>query len=367
VEETLFEDGDRRLSIGVSGIDRDDGTVSEEQFGLTVYAYRVTPSVIPIFTHVLDVEGARRLYAFLGGISVVADGTCSVSGRFVEVDSGIPRSCIEAFLEHPELANDPTLVRSVLELNPDLCRIVLETQVKAIDISSLAYRRDQLAMMRQLLDDESFFKEHREATGANGDEGVWQGFFERNQWIFGYGLNYFIGEGVQPTKLEQVVAGYSIVSAGKRVDALLHTRGILRSLCYVEIKTHNTRLLRSQESRPEVGQPSAELTGAGAQSQKTVQLASEHLHTALDLPCEEEGGQGGRFFNYAPQSIVVCGNLAEFAGDSGVDVPRFSSFELYRRSIQAPSIVTFDELYDRAAAIVETGLAARLATTTETE
>ena len=213
--------------------------------------------------------------------------------------------------------------------------------------------------MRHLLDDSDFFLTYQEETGGAGKEAVWQRFFEANQWIFGYGLNYVIGEGVQPEKLEQVVAGYSIAGGGKRADALLHTRGVLRSLCYVEIKTHGTPLLHATEYRVDVWQPSRALTGAVAQSQKTVQLAVEHLTTTLDLPVGAGEHGGGRFFNYNPRAVVVCGNLQEFVEEAGVNLEKFSSFELYRRSITSPDIITFDELYDRASAIVEAGFAAR--------
>ncbi len=252
-------------------------------------------------------------------------------------------------------------------MNPELCRAILETQVAALDISSLAYRRDQLELMRGLIEDPSLFAAHQEETGASGRESVWQGFFERNQWIFGYGLNYVIGEGVQTDKLEQVVAGYSIAGGGKRVDGLLRTRGILRSLCYVEIKTHDTPLLHQTEYRSDVWQPSHELAGAVAQAQKTVQLAVEHLTTTFELPVGSGAHGGERFFNYHPRSIVVCGDLCEFVEAAGVNVQKFSSFELYRRSISSPDIITFDELYERASAIVEAGFAAREARAREPE
>jgi hypothetical protein len=212
--------------------------------------------------------------------------------------------------------------------------------------------------MEKLLSDEDFFEEEREALGTSGKESVWQAFFEANQWIFGYGLNYMIGEGVDPSRLEQVVAGYTISGAGKRADALLRTRGIVRSLCYVEIKTHKTPLMHDAAYRPEVWRPSSELAGGVAQSQKTVQLAMEHLRSETSLSAGDES-LSGHLFNYAPRSLLVCGSLAEFAPEGVVAGPRFSSFELYRRSLHSPDIVTFDELYERASAIVEVALTIR--------
>ena len=358
VDERVFDDGALRVQVSIAGVDRDSGTVSATDFLLTIYAYETEPEVRPIFTHVMGIDEARRLYGFLRSISLLGDSAGTLSGRFVEIGNSVPDSVVDAFRSHPELADNPGLVRAVLEMNPELCRAILETEIDAIDVSSLAYRRGQLEAMRRLLTDSAFFEERRASIGATGKEAVWQDFFEQNQWIFGYGLSYVIGEGVQPSKLEQVVAGYSIAGAGKRADALLQTRGILRSLCYVEIKTHETDLVHGTEYRPDVWRPSNELVGAVAQSQKTVQLAAEQLTSVFDLPAGGGESGGERFFNYTPRSIVVCGRLDEFVEDDVTNVEKFSSFELYRRSLNSPEILTFDELLDRASAIVEARLAA---------
>lgn len=356
MDDVIYRDGARCLKISVAGVDRETGTVSSDDFGLTIFAYDAGPPVKPLFTTKLNVSQSASLYSYLDSISIVREGGRPRSGRFVEVQDGVPREVIEAFLGHPDLLQDPEVVRSVLNLNPELSRAIIETELSAVDVQSLAYRRYQLGVMRKLIDDQDFFRQRREELGVTGKEGVWQRFFDDNQWIFGFALHYVIGEGVCPDRLEQVVAGYSITGAGKRVDALLKTRGILSSLCYVEIKTHETLLLHPSPYRSEVWRPSDELAGAIAQAQKTVQLAMENIRTKLEVPIGESG-EGGTFFNYAPRAVVVCGSLSEFESGSGINGPKFSSFELFRRSIHSPSIVTFDELHERAAAIVESKLA----------
>jgi Domain of unknown function (DUF4263) len=360
MDDVLFDDGTRRLRISISGADRTTGAVTRDAFGLNVYAFQTSPTIQPLFTHTLNIEEARRLHGFLGSISLVTEENREVSGRFIEVDVNVSANVLQTLIDHPNLADDPEFVCKVLEMNPEVCRAVLETRIVALNISSFAYRRDQLEIMRRLLHDQDYFSDIQRSIGVIGKEAVWQNFFEKNQWIFGYALNYVMGEGVRPERLEQVVAGYSIATAGKRVDALLQTRGLLRSLCYVEIKTHDTALLHSSPYRSDVWQPSHELAGAVAQSQKTVQLAVEHLGTSLNLSADA-GHQGERkFFNYSPRSVVVCGNLHAFIEDGDMNIPKFSSFELYRRSLHSPEIVTFDELLDRASAIVESAIAMRV-------
>jgi hypothetical protein len=53
-----------------------------------------------------------------------------------------------------------------------------------------------------------------------------------------------------------------------------------------------------------------------------------------------------------PKSFLVVGSLQEFAGDHGVNQDQYRSFELFRRNVNSPEIITFDELFERARFIV---------------
>lgn len=55
---------------------------------------------------------------------------------------------------------------------------------------------------------------------VDSSEAVWQKFFEKNPWIFGYGLSYIHLSALDDKKLEQVVHGHTVSEHGKRVDAL---------------------------------------------------------------------------------------------------------------------------------------------------
>ncbi len=354
MDEIIVRDGTRFLKIGISGIDKDSLTAKPDSLHVTMFAFDEGPPAHVLFTMELNVEEASRLYAFLNRISLVREKGRGHSGRFVELDETIPHEVIAAFLNRKEFLTDPQVVRSVLSLSPELVRAVIENELDIIDVQSLAYRRKQLSLMNRMISEPDFFECHREQLNVSSKERVWQIFFEQNQWIFGFALHYVIGEGVSPKRLEQIVAGHTIAGSGKRTDALLKTRGILRSLCYVEIKTHETSLIHHSQYRSDVWRPSDELVGAVAQSQKTVQLAIQHLNEKLELPLDTDATHG-EFFNYVPRSVLVCGSLSEFQTKAGVNISKFSSFELYRRAILMPDIITFDELHERAAAIVEAG------------
>jgi hypothetical protein len=77
----------------------------------------------------------------------------------------------------------------------------------------------------------------------------------------------------------------------------------------------------------------------------------ESLGTRVQL-LDEGGWEVGQYYNYSPRSIVVCGTHAEFTQDDQENEGMFSSFELYRRNLVVPEILTFDELLERASSIV---------------
>ena len=52
---------------------------------------------------------------------------------------------------------------------------------------------------------------------------------------------------------------------------------------------------------------------------------------------------------------MVVGSLGEFQNDRGVSEDRLRAFELYRTHLHQPEVYTFDEIFERARHIVETG------------
>lgn len=74
------------------------------------------------------------------------------------------------------------------------------------------------------------------------------------------------------------------------------------------------------------------------------------------LPRGQTGDPTGEvLFNIEPRSCLVVGSLDQFQTDHGPNIPKFRSFELYRRHTGRPEIITFDELLERARFIVEHG------------
>ena len=251
-----------------------------------------------------------------------------------------------------EAALDDEGLLNFLSSNPDLVKELLEHRLTEYEVKALGYRKNQLAEFRKMLDSIEHFEQRKEDWGTGGDEATWQAFFERNAWIFGYGLNYIFTSPLDEEKLEQIVAGSSFYQSGKRVDALLRTRGLISSLCIVEIKTHRTSLLKKSPYRPESWAISSEMAGGISQSQRAIQKAVSAIPTRVSLTTTRGEPKGDDVYSYSPKAYLVVGSLGEFITENGVNEQKFSSFEMFRRNIINPEIITFDELYERAQFIV---------------
>jgi len=239
--------------------------------------------------------------------------------------------------------------RSFFLRNISLVEEIAQFNITSHDLVALAYRRKQLQLFEDLLSDPAAIPAQRDLLHLKSNEAVWQHFFEQNQWIFGYGLRYVFMTGLDQTTLEQITAGHQVAQAGKRIDALMKTRGLVSSLCFIEIKTPETKLLKQGEPyRSASWAISPDLAGGIAQIQKTLQLALKTIQASLKTVTSEGDPTGEIAFLYEPKAYIVIGNLAEFLTTPGVNEQKFSSFELFRRNLSNPEIITFDELLARA-------------------
>ncbi len=290
----------------------------------------------------------KTYFSFRGNeIRTLVDFIKSIKDLQIEDENGFKITDNE--LKNLILTKDQAYL--IYKDNQSLFEEIFEENVTQEDIVNLVYKKEQLAYFDKLLNHETFFEEEKERLGISKDEALWQNFFESNTWIFGFGLQYIINVPLESKKLEQVVEGFDVINRGKRADALMKSKGIINSLCFAEIKTHKTKLLNASY-RPSVFPPSTDLSGGIAQVQKTIQSSIENLINKIN-PTDGEGNPTGEeIFLYRPKSFLLVGNLNEFMAENGVNKEKYSSFELYRRSIKDIEIITFDELLERAKFIV---------------
>ncbi|WP_298244274.1 Shedu immune nuclease family protein [uncultured Bradyrhizobium sp.] len=251
-----------------------------------------------------------------------------------------------------KLLLNPIQVKRLARDNQELLAAFARTEITSEDIVALGHRRKQLLKFKRLVTDSAYFevvlREH-----PKGPEDVWQKFFEANPWIFGCGLSLIHFGPLDERGLEQTVRGFDLTGPGKRVDALLKSSAMLSTTCFVEIKRHDTDLVAESSYRAGVWQPSKELSGAVAQIQGTVSAALEQWQAREAIVDGEGNPTGETLFTTEPRSFVICGSLSEFQAPRGINERKFRSFELYRRNLIRPAIITFDELYERARFIVE--------------
>lgn len=189
--------------------------------------------------------------------------------------------------------------------------------------------------------------EFQNNLSANLSEPDWQRFFEQNSWIFGHGLNYVFLNKIG-RKLEMQTTGSAFDRSGKRADGLMRTRAEVSQYVLVEIKRNDTDLLQATEYRSGCWSVSHELSNAVTQTQKTMFDFTQNRFR--DHQRDKFGNDtGGTVYAVEPRSFLVIGNLAEVRGNDD----KIACFELYRRNIRAPEILTFDELFQRASCIVE--------------
>lgn len=242
-------------------------------------------------------------------------------------------------------------VSRLIEENEELFTDFIRSSLTKEDIVAVGYRKNQLEVFRSLLEDPDYFERAKTEDNCT-DEQVWQRFFQRNTWIFGYGLNYIYLDALRGRRLEQTVQGHFVGGPGKRTDALMRSRGAVSSLCFVEIKTHKTPLLAAKPYRTGCWSPSTELAGGVSQVQGTVRSAMNTVRDKLALTNSEGQPLGEEAYNFSPKAYLVIGSLGTYVSNHGVNEQQFRSFELFRRNTLSPEIITFDELYERARFIV---------------
>jgi hypothetical protein len=175
-------------------------------------------------------------------------------------------------------------------------------------------------------------------------EAQWQNFFEREQWVFGYGLDYRV---MRQFDREMTVGRGGSDYRDKPVIDFLMTFTDYTVL--VEIKTPETPIFReSRGGRAGTWEFSPQFMSAVSQ---IIEQKAEWLSFAQSGEhYNKEGTEVLAARTRNAKSILVIGSRDEFSRSKN---PRESSvrsdtFELFRRETRSIDIVTFDELLDRA-------------------
>lgn len=186
------------------------------------------------------------------------------------------------------------------------------------------------------------FEQHMRAL--DWSEADWQDFFDRQQWVFGYGLDYRV---MRQFGREMTVGGGGSDNRNKPVVDFLMSFTDYTVL--VEIKRPETQIFRdSRGGRAGTWEFSSDFISAVSQ---IIEQKAEWLQFAGTGEHYDKAGEKtltARTRN--AKTILVIGSYSEFSQgyDARAANIRRDTFELFRRENRSIDIVTFDELLERA-------------------
>lgn len=184
---------------------------------------------------------------------------------------------------------------------------------------------------------------------ADWAEKQWQDFFEKEKWIFGYGLDYRI---MRTFDREMVVGGTSTDNREKPTTDFLMTFTDYTVL--VELKRPDTPIFQERKGgRAGTWRFSNDFMDAVSQvlEQKAEWLSFSQTGDHYD----KAGLQKLAARTRNAKTILVIGSKAEFQGQQNQRDQTImrDTFELFRRETRGIEIVTYDELSERAKFILE--------------
>ncbi len=218
------------------------------------------------------------------------------------------------------------------------------------DLVNTGYRKKQLEMYKKLLYDD-YLDEYKKTIGKPNtkDELAWQHFFNQNQWIFGYGMDYRF----QGILQKEFSASDTDAAGGENVksDFLL---GDNNFTTFVELKLPTTELFGVRKNRSNSWKLSDKLIDSFSQILEHKASGQLKIETAKDL--FDDKGRKITQRSYDSKAILVIGSWNQVKKSSDSDAIKkikTKTFELFRRDSRNIEILTFDELYDRAKFITE--------------
>ncbi|MFU0880171.1 Shedu immune nuclease family protein [Kluyvera cryocrescens] len=312
----IGSDGVNDLVLNISGLDTQEKNIDD--ISANFFAHCSTTGVSR-FTCKLNIQNLQQLHKYLSSYSVISDDSSISTGRFVEVKDNYNE--IINILEH---ADNHSLVMALQHL--------VSNKLTNNDINTILGRKESLSEYENML-------EHP----GDYTEPDWQRFFERNEWIFGYGLKYKFLKILQ----REAHISKTDLNGGNDViaDFLMSDSRFTK---IVELKTPTTKLFTKRQGRSDAWFLSSELTDAVSQilAQKAnweIESQTRNYTSNGDLIQEE---------NFDSECILIIGTLSSIEGSAREQLIKRKTLELYRRNLKNIDILFYDELLERSRYIV---------------
>jgi len=254
-------------------------------------------------------------------------------------------------LDDQELDSDS--IRSVKTLlskegGADLVETLInEGFISSKDIVNTSFRKRGLQYFKNLKDKPDYWKSYAAENNISlhSEEKVWQFFFEKNQWIFGYGLDYRFQEILQ----REVHLSESELDGSNTVigDYLLGDKFFTT---FIELKKPSTPLFGNEKNRSNSWRLSNDLIDSVSQILEHKASGLIRLDSSQHI-----NGEPLKQKAYDSKVILIIGDWSELNKASSTQERNIKkkTFELFRRDSRNIEIMTFDELFERACYIVE--------------
>ncbi len=231
--------------------------------------------------------------------------------------------------------------------------------IQSHDIVNIGYRKAQLSIFKRLLEEPDYLDAYKaeEDLTTPQEEKVWQHFFQKNPWIFGFGLDYRY---LNILQAEAHVANTDL--SGNDAAIVDFLMGCTDFTVLVEVKKPSTPLFLKNQNRANSWRLSRDFTDAV--SQILEQKASWQIKAETNAHKNLNGaGKLLRQRTLDPKCILITSSNAAFAGSEREREIKLRTFELFRRDTRNIEVLTYDELYERASFIVSEKGSSRNAST----
>jgi hypothetical protein len=225
--------------------------------------------------------------------------------------------------------------------------LINEGFISSKDIVNTSFRKRGLQYFKNLKDDPKYWKTYAAENNisSHSEEKVWQFFFEKNEWIFGYGLDYRFQQILQREVhlSDQELDGSNAVIG----DYLLGDKFFTT---FIELKKPSTPLFANEKNRSNSWRLSNELIDSVSQ-------ILEHKASGLIRLDSNQyvNGEPLEQNAYDSKVILIIGDWSELEKSSSTQEMNIKkkTLELFRRDSRNIEIFTFDEIYKRACFIAE--------------
>jgi len=242
-----------------------------------------------------------------------------LSSALSEVSPHLIRSLIDAVskcLDDRAARSDISLLTEVFSTNSG--------QTLA-DLATIARRRDAVTNFEMRLKEDKW------------TETDWQNFFSKNIWILGNSSDFVFGNLIKEQAIVRPPAFTGIES--RKADYLIRSAGEVSFTRIVELKTPSTQLMEKRPFRRDLYRTHSDLMEGIHQ---VMSYCRDWERASIDSRNQIDA------YSICPRGVVIAGSL-----NSIKDVPSsIRCFEEFRGVLHNIDIVCFDELLNRAKAMV---------------